>query len=116
MESDSTKDERTWAAGLHLSQLVNMIIPLGGFVVAIVIWQAKKEEFPALDAHGKMVVNWLISSLIYFVVCLVLSFVLIGIPMMVVLGLLSIGFAIFGAIKAYEGVLWSYPLTMRFLT
>ena len=60
-----TTEQKQTGMFLHLSQLLNMVIPLAGVVVPIVIWQMKKDETPALDAHGKMVVNWLISSLIY---------------------------------------------------
>ncbi|MFK8030180.1 MAG: DUF4870 domain-containing protein [Gammaproteobacteria bacterium] len=116
MTTETSEEARKWAAGLHLSQLANLVIPLGGFVMVIVIWQAKKDQIPGLDAHGRMVVNWLLSSLVYFIVFSVLAFVLIGIPLLIALGLISIGFAIFGTIKAYDGELWSYPLTIRFLS
>jgi uncharacterized Tic20 family protein len=62
-----------------------------------------------------MVVNWLISSLIYFVVSLVLAIVLIGILGLVALGIMSIVFPIIGGIKANNGELWEYPLTIKFL-
>jgi uncharacterized Tic20 family protein len=62
-----------------------------------------------------MVVNWLISSLIYFVVSLVLTIVLIGILGLVALGIMSIVFPIIGGIKANNGELWEYPLTIKFL-
>ncbi len=63
-----TTEQKQMGLFLHLSQLLNMILPPAGVVVPIVLWQMKKDEMPALDAHGKMVVNWLISSLIYFAV------------------------------------------------
>ena len=73
-----TQDEKQMGLFLHLSQLLNLLIPFGGVIAPIVLWQMKKDEMPALDAHGKMVVNWFISALIYFAVSFVLSFVLIG--------------------------------------
>lgn len=100
---------------LHLSQLLNLILPPAGLIVPIVLWQIKKNEFPALDAHGKMVANWIISSLIYFVVSFVLVFVLIGIILLPILGILSIVFPVIGAIKANNGEFWEYPLTIKFL-
>jgi uncharacterized Tic20 family protein len=56
---------RQWALVLHLSLLAGFIIPLAGMVAPIIIWQLKKEEMPGLDAHGKVVTNWIISSIIY---------------------------------------------------
>lgn len=110
-----TPDQRQMGMFLHLSQLLNLIIPLGGVIAPIVIWQMKKDEMPALDAHGKMVVNWMISSLIYFAVCFVLAFVFIGFLLMPVLFITGIIFSIIGGVKANNGELWEYPLTIKFL-
>ncbi|CAN5874419.1 DUF4870 domain-containing protein [soil metagenome] len=110
-----TPEQKQMGMFLHLSQLLNAVLPPAGIVVPIILWQIKKDEMPALDAHGKMVVNWLISSLIYFVVSLVLAIVLIGILGLVALGIMSIVFPIIGGIKANNGELWEYPLTIKFL-
>ena len=106
---------KQWAMILHLSLLAGFIIPFAGLIAPIVIWQLKKEEMPELDAHGKIVVNWLISALIYGAVCFVLSFVLIGIPLLFVLGILSVVFPIIGGIKANNGEVWKYPLSISFI-
>lgn len=60
-----------------------------------------------------MVLNFLISMLIYGLVAFVLTFVLIGI--LVALGLLVMGVAypIIGAIKANNGEFWKYPLILQ---
>lgn len=110
-----TPEQKQMGMFLHLSQLLNIILPPAGIVVPIILWQIKKDEMPALDAHGKMVVNWLISSLIYFVVSLVLIIVLIGILGLIALGIMSVVFPIIGGIKANNGELWEYPLTIKFL-
>ena len=67
-----SQDEKQMGMFLHLSQLATLFFPLGGLIAPIVFWQIKKDEMPALDAHGKMVTNWVISSVIYSVVCGVL--------------------------------------------
>jgi uncharacterized Tic20 family protein len=110
-----TPEQKQMGMFLHLSQLLNIILPPAGIVVPIILWQIKKDEMPALDAHGKMVVNWLISSLIYFVVSLVLVIVLIGILGLIALGIMGVVFPIIGAIKANNGEFWEYPLTIKFL-
>ena len=110
-----TPEQKQMGMFLHLSQLLNIVLPPAGIVVPIILWQIKKDEMPALDAHGKMVVNWLISSLIYFVVSLVLTIVLIGILGLITLAIMSIVFPIIGGIKANNGEFWEYPLTIKFL-
>ncbi len=107
---------RQWAMFLHLSLLAGFLVPLAGLVVPIVIWQLKKDELPGLDVHGKVVMNWIISLVIYGIVSCLLVLLLIGIPLLLALGLVSIVFPIIGAIKANEGVVWKYPLSITFLS
>jgi len=105
---------RQWALILHLSQYAGLLIPLANLIVPIVIWQLKKNQMPELDAHGKAVVNWQISMLIYAAVSAVLMFVLVGFLMLAVLGILFLVFPLIGTIKANNGELWHYPLTIKF--
>lgn len=114
-QSLQTAEQKQMGMFLHLSQLLNIIIPFGGIVAPVVLWQVKKDEIPALDAHGKMVANWLISSVIYMVVSLVLSLVLVGILGIIAVAIMSVVFPIIGGIKANNGELWEYPLTIKFL-
>lgn len=80
----------------------------------VVIYILKKDELPGLEAHWHVVLNWLISALIYFVVCFILFIVVIGVFLMWALGLLCLIFPIIGAIKANDGEVWPYPLSIRF--
>jgi uncharacterized Tic20 family protein len=113
--TDLEQQTRQWAMFLHLSQLAGFLIPLAGLVVPIVIWQIKKSELPGIDAHGKIVVNWIISEIIYLLVCLLLTFVLIGVPLLIAVGALGILFPIIGAIKANNGQVWRYPFSITVL-
>jgi uncharacterized Tic20 family protein len=105
---------RQWAVLLHLSQFAGYVVPLGGLILPFVIWQWKKSELPEIDAHGKAVANWIVSELIYGVLCLFLAFFLIGIPLLLLLLLLGVLFPVIGAIKANQGEVWKYPLAFRF--
>jgi uncharacterized protein len=111
-----TPEQRQMGLFLHLSQLANVIFFPIGIVVPIVIWQTQKDKIPALDAHGKMVANWMISSVIYGVVSVVLCFVLVGFFLLLALAVCGVVFPIVGAIKANNGELWDYPLTIKFLS
>lgn len=110
-----TPDERQMGMFLHLSQLLNFVIPFGGVLAPIILWQTQKDKMPALDAHGKMVTNWLISSLIYWIISGVLAIILIGFLGMLALFIMGIAFPIMGGIKANNGEFWEYPLTIKFL-
>lgn len=110
-----TTEQKQTGMFLHLSQLLNFIVPFGGVIAPILIWQLKKDEMPSLDAHGKMIANWMISALIYSVVSFILAFVLVGFLGFAALAIVGIAFPIVGAIKANKGELWEYPLTIKFL-
>jgi uncharacterized protein len=116
MEQPAVDDRqvRQWALILHLSLLAGFLIPLAGLVAPIIIWQLKKEEMPGLDAHGKVVTNWMISSIIYAGVSVLLIFVIIGIPLLLLLCLVGVIFPIIGGIKASDGQVWKYPMSITF--
>ncbi len=106
---------RMWAMILHLSLLLNFILPIAGVVVPILIWQIKKNDFPIIDAHGKNAVNWLISAVIYSFVSGLLMLVMVGIVGLIIVGVLAIVFPIIAGIKANNGEVWKYPLSITFL-
>ena len=107
------KQTRTWAMILHLSQLGNFVIPFSGVIAPIVIWQLKKDEMPELDAHGRIVANWLVSALLWGLVCLLLTLVVIGAFLAIALAVANVAFVIIGGIKANDGVAWKYPLSLN---
>ncbi|MHC4876568.1 MAG: DUF4870 domain-containing protein [Planctomycetota bacterium] len=107
--------ERQWGMVLHLSQFAGYAAPILGFVLPIALWQLLKDDIPSLDRHGRIIVNWIISEVIYLTVALVLAFVAVGFLLVPAVGVLGVIFPIIGAIKANEGEFWEYPLTIRFL-
>ena len=109
-------DSNMWAMLIHLSQFCGYVIPLAGLIVPIVLWQIKKDEFPSIDKHGRIVANWVFTEIIFFIIFMVLMFVIIGIPLLVVLGIVGIVFPIVGAVKANSGELWPYPCSIRFFS
>ena len=114
--SERTLDVNTWAMFIHLSQLCGFVLPLAGFVVPIILWQIKKKDSPILDQHGKIAVNWMISALLYGVGGILLMAIGIGIPLLTALGVASIVLPIVGGVKANNGEIWPYPLSIKFLS
>ena len=112
---EDAKELKTWSLILHLSQLAGIVIPLGGLIVPVVIYILKKDDIPGLRPHWYVVINWILSVLIYAVICFVLTFVIIGIFLFWALALVCLVFPIIGAIKANDGEVWSYPLSIQFI-
>lgn len=106
---------RTWAMILHLSQFATYLLPVVGMIVPVLIWQIKKAEMPELDVHGKIIVNWIISFVIYAVVSTVLLVAFIGYPLWMALAAAGVIFPIIGGLKASNGEAWKYPLSITFL-
>ena len=111
-----TADEKQMGLFLHLSGLAfALVFPLG-IVLPIILWQTQRDKMPALDAHGKMITNWMISATIYGVISIVLMVLAIGFLTGAVVWLLAVIFPIIGGLKANnDGELWNYPLTIKFL-
>ena len=109
------KEERTWAMLCHLGVFAAHFIPLGNIIVPLVIWLIKKEDSSFIDFHGKEVLNFQISLLIYFIVAGILIFVLIGLPLLIALWVFSLVVVIIAAVKANDGQYYKYPLTIRFI-
>ena len=117
----STKEDywgmplNTYCMAIHLSQLTSIIIPGLGLILPIVMWAANKDKHEAIDIHGTVTINWLISLFIYSLICGILVFIFIGIIGLGILALLNLIFAIVAAIKANDGHVWVYPLSIKFL-
>ena len=106
---------KTFCMMMHLSQLSSIVVPGLGLVLPIVMWATNKDASPLIDAHGKNILNWLISSLIYAGISLILTLVFVGVIGLFAIGIMSLVFAIMGAVKANDGVVWKYPCTITFL-
>lgn len=110
------KDAQMWAMICHLSALCGFIgIPLGNILGPLIIWLIKKEGAPFVDEHGKEALNFQISMTIYVIVAILLTFILIGLPILLGLLVADLVFLIIAALKANKGESYRYPITIRFL-
>jgi uncharacterized Tic20 family protein len=111
---------RTWNMLCHLSALAGFIIPFGNIIGPLLVWQIKKNEIPSVNVHGKAALNFqitvTIAALIGMVVAIILSFVCVGfllIPLVVLIGLAGLVFAIIAGIKANNGEDYKYPYSLQ---
>ncbi len=105
-------EENTYLMLMHLTQFAGAIIPLAGFIVPILMWTTNKDSNAKVDAHGKNIVNCMISYAIY---AAILCITIIGIPVAAILGILYAIFVIIAAVKANNGEFWKYPFTIQFI-
>ena len=103
-----------YLAIMHLSQFAGYLVPLAGLVVPIVMWLTRRED-SEVDRHGREIANWMIFEFIMAVVFGLLAFVLIGIPFLIILGVLAIVCPIIAAVQASSGGFFKYPMFFRVL-
>ena len=101
------REDRTLIVITHLSQL---ILPL-------ILWVTQKEKVYQMDSHGKNIINFQLSLIVYCIICvpLILLFGL-GILGFIVLGIVSVVFPVINAIKASNGETPRYPLSFNFIS
>ncbi|MFW6154213.1 MAG: DUF4870 domain-containing protein [Planctomycetota bacterium] len=111
------KETRYWATGCHLAGFALYLspIPVLGVVAPLVIWLIKRENSPFIDAHGKAVVNFQLSLLIYLFVSAILVFVIVGFLLILALIVMQIILTINGAVRAQNGEPYRYPVAIRFI-
>jgi len=115
--ADADRDARQWALFAHLSALVT------GFLGPLVIYLLKREDHPFAADQAREALNFNLSFLIYSlglgVVAFVLSFVLIGFFLFFLFFPLTIGWlvlTIVAAVKASNGEVFRYPLSIRMVS
>ena len=100
----------------RLSQLLDLVTGVGGFIVPLVIWLTKKDDVIDMDLHGKAILNFRISMFIYILICVpaILLFGL-GILGFIVIGIFYLIFPIINALRASNNQPPNYPLSIQFL-
>jgi hypothetical protein len=120
---EGSSDSRAWAVAAHLSPWVI------GFLGPLFIWLAKKDD-PYVEYHARGALNYHLSLILYGFGWIVVgattlvAFAVFGVEVvaLILLGLSFLTFIylglvppIMGAIKASNGDLYRYPVTIRFI-
>lgn len=107
-------EERMWAMFCHLATLVTWF-PFANIILPLIIWMIKKDQSPLVNDQGKEAINFQITMMIGYVLCVPLLLILVGIPAMAALFLYHVIFSIIAAIKANEGRAYRYPFAIRLI-
>ena len=101
----------------HLAQLLTYVTGLGGLIVPLIIWATQKDRVDGMDLHGKAILNFQLSILMYSLLSIPLILVFgLGILILILIGILAFVMPIINAIKASNGELPSYPLSINFVS
>ncbi|WP_345193176.1 DUF4870 domain-containing protein [Algibacter agarivorans] len=101
----------------HLSQLVTLVTGFGSLLLPLVLWLTQKEKVYHMDAHGKNIINFQLSLILWCIICVpLILFFGLGLLGFIVLGIVSVIFPIVNAIKASRGETPVYPFTITFIS
>ena len=101
----------------HLSQLVTLVTGFGSLLLPLVLWLTQKEKVYHMDAHGKNIINFQLSLILWCIICVpLILFFGLGLLGFIVLGIVSFIFPIVNAIKASRGETPVYPFTITFIS
>ena len=116
-QKNTMRQDRSLIVLTHLSQLITLVIGFGSLIVPLIIWSTNKERVYQLDDHGKKIINFQISLIIYSIICIPLILLLgLGLLGLIVIGIIAIVFPIINAIKASHGETPQYPLSLNFIS
>jgi len=110
------KDDKQLLTLLHLSQLIDLVTGIGGLLVPLIIWTLKKDEIIALDQHGKAIINFQLSMIVYALIAIPLVLLLgLGILVLIAVGILCLIYPILNALRASSGKDPIYPFSIQFI-
>lgn len=101
----------------HLSQLITLVTGFGSLLLPLVLWLTQKEKVYEMDTHGKNIINFQLSLIVWCIICvpLILLFGL-GLLGFAILGIISIIFPIVNAVRVSRGEAAIYPFTFTFIS
>lgn len=101
----------------HLSQLITLVTGFGSLLLPLVLWLTQKEKVYDMDTHGKNIINFQLSLIVCFIICIPLILLFgLGLLGFLALGIISIVYPIVNAVKASRGEAPHYPFTFTFIS
>jgi uncharacterized Tic20 family protein len=101
-------NDKIWTILCHLSFFVGL-----PFLLPLIVYLAMRHDSAYVSENAREALNFHISVLIYSLCCLPLLLIVVGFPLLVIIGLASLILAVLAAVKASDGGCYRYPLTLR---
>jgi hypothetical protein len=103
-------DEKLWATLIHVGGI------LFGPLPALIGYLVLKDRGPFIRHHTATALNFQITLLIAYIVGSILIIVVVGLLILLAAWILAIIFGIMAAIAANKGQMYTYPLTIKFVS
>jgi uncharacterized Tic20 family protein len=113
----SSNDDKTWALIAHFGGAAGMFIGGGvlGWIAPLIAYVAKGQQSPTVRAHAVSALNfqllWSIIGVVgYILACIFIGFIAVGAAMII-----GIVFGVIAGIKANEGQMYRYPMSVNII-
>ena len=104
-QPEMSQDARNMAMLCHILGIV-------GFIGPLIIWLMERDKHRFVDEHGRNAMNYQISFMLYLIA---LCITVIGAFVAPALMIAHVVLSIMGALRAYHGQPWRYPIALTFL-
>jgi uncharacterized protein len=109
-----TETDRTWAMLAHLSALAGLVVWIAGCVLGpLAVWISRRDQSAFVAEHAREALNFNITVALAAVVCLLLMLVFVGFILGAALFIAWLVLTLIAAIKASEGAIYRYPISLR---
>lgn len=98
-----------------LSVLSHALTLIAGFLIPLIIYLLKRDESAFIRAHAKESLNFQLTLLIAYIIGFLLVFMIIGIILLPLIGLVQLILVVVATINAADGKLYRYPFCIRFI-
>ena len=116
MEGNNIKiDDQNLAVIIHLSLLLGIVVPFGGYAATLLLWLFKKDSSEYVNAQGKEAVNFMLNIIIVGTAAMLLCVMLIGFLLMVPLVIVAFVMPVIAALKTSKGEIYKYPWVYRLI-
>ena len=105
----SPSDEKLWATLVHIGGV------LFGFLPALIGYVVLKDRGPFIREHTATALNFQLTVLIASILAIPLSFIIVGLFVLMAIGVLLVIFSIMAAVAANNGQRYTYPLSIPFV-
>lgn len=110
-EASGSSEDRNLAMLTHLSGIIL------GFLVPLIVWLINKDNAAKsyLTAESKEALNFQLTILIGYVICWVLTFILIGALLWFLVWIVNLVFCILAAVAVSSKGTYRYPFAVRLI-
>ena len=110
----------TLASLAHWSFLIAFVVPFANLIIPLVLYNTTGKEDVFVKANAKEALNFLLFVIIMGIVFALLVFVIIGIPLLLLLGLFTLVMPIIAAIQTMSAskgdAVYKYPIIFRLIS